>query len=217
MKTIPIIIYLIFIQCFTLFSQNDSVQYTKGFKFNEGFYLSFEDFKNNKPSIPSSKLVTRQISSGEDHTNVFFVGKTLSYYDSKGKETKIRSKKTWGYCHKNKVYYQKRGKFSPLYNIGSIIFFSEDIGHISYNTYEPGLPKTDFDGLGPNRTFLIDFNTGIRYESTIDNFLQLISVDKELYDEFIALKDQNEMRYKFFAYMNKFNERNPIYIKINKD
>ena len=97
---IPIISMLATLFAADLVAQSDSVsnvvRYTTEFKFREGFYLNFDQVKNNKP-IPKSRLLT----SIDYNSKTFFDQVTelqsITYFDDLGNSQDVETKNLWGY------------------------------------------------------------------------------------------------------------------------
>ena len=59
MKKYILIILFLTINIATSKSQSDTIMYSKKFKFNDGIYITYNDFKNNKPSILFEKYINQ--------------------------------------------------------------------------------------------------------------------------------------------------------------
>lgn len=96
--------------CFAQYSDTLFIPYSKDFKFNEGIYLNFNDFKYNQPSItvPLEK-------SGSD---VFIKVSDDSV-------AAINPLKVWGYSYDNNIYISSEGVFWKCINIGRLTQFTE--------------------------------------------------------------------------------------------
>lgn len=106
----------------TLFAQDSTalVKYERGFKFRDGIYFSFNDFKQNTPSILYSNIVSEE--SGY-----------FKYKNYLGEIKEIKKKDTWGYSKGGNVYkfigldfYQVAGihEYVQIMMIGTICHFT---------------------------------------------------------------------------------------------
>lgn len=195
-----------------LFSQCDSIKYSWDFEFVDGIYTSFEEFKENKPLIKEEAIVMDnpeikfQVSSfAED-------GK-INYYDSTGNTQKLKRSEVWGFCSNNTIYVLYNYEYYRIVRIGSIILFAESTSLIV--TTNRISPISQFNKPINYIQYMIDHRTGKVMRYNIKNFVSLLKQDKELYDEFISIQSKQEKKTQMFIYLNRFNEKKPIYFSIN--
>ena len=55
-------------------------------------------------------------------------------------------------------------------------------------------------------------DTGEIFNYELDEFEQLISRDVDLWEEFDKFKSKKQRSRKMYSYLEKFNERNPLFI-----
>lgn len=206
--------FLVFLFCLIpqLSAQNDSsyVKYTKGFVFNDGIYLSFKEFKNNKPSLNEFEAIKEDLYGEE--------GSVILKYpcpDSIESAKKCILKDCFGYCKNNIVYFSQgySGYYYRMFIIGAlshyiaIHFYSNDHMYISQ---EPNA----FIGTTSDYTeYLLDFETGEKFRFTYKDFCNfLINNDKDLYDELQKTKHKRDMIHHFLL---KYNDKHPIYFPVN--
>ena len=202
------------------FSQNDSIAFGNDFVLNEGVYLSYTDFRKNKP-VPKDSILSK-----EDKTQLDFVGKTVG--DNKeitikynGTESKLETIKIWGYCQNNTLYLNYETKFYRVPVFGNISHFLGTIEVTMYNNY--GLYGGMYSGMGggmygPNtpikqremRQFIFDFYSGEIMDYNLQNVEILVSRDMKLYEEFMKMK-KSKRRDMMMMYVRKFNAAHPIY------
>jgi hypothetical protein len=208
------------------------VKYTTDFKFRDGFYLNFEQVKNNRP-IPKSRILT----SIEYRSNTFFDQitelKSFTYFDDFGNSQEVETAKLWGYSKNGILYINVQGTFNRITITGNICHFVANITSYSnrspygYSPYGYGYSPYGYSyspygyspyGYGsPNyrttelRQFIMDFNTGKVMEYDTKNVLMLLMPDPELHDEFSRLRSKKKQQLQFM-YIRKFNERQPLYI-----
>lgn len=182
-------------------AQADSTKYTPDFKFTDGIYMSFDEFKNNCPSIKHNAIINENIGVQ------FFVGyftkvEKITYYDSTGTVQNLNRSEVWGYSSRGLVYTLLDNNFHRALTIGSIIFFNkvQDKPFTTNSKYTP---------------YLIDFKTGKVLDYNISNLLSLLQRDQELFNEFKALRSNSKMKNQMFIYLRNFNERNPVYFRTN--
>lgn len=210
MKIISTNVFLLLMICTgNLFSQVDSIKYTSDFKFREGIYRSFEEFKRNEPSI-EEKAIVNENSEIQFLVGNFTKAEKIYYYDSKGNYQRLKRNELWGFCSKGNIYVNLKNNYQRLIKIGSIIHFTESHGTLYYNRRAP-ISKIN----RPNRDiqYMIDFQTGVFLSYNLKNFLSLLIRDKDLYFEFTSIKRNSKKEKQMFIYLNRFNDRNPVYFK----
>ena len=100
------------------------------FPFQEGIYLSFQDFKLNQPSI---------VSTIESRGNELYV-----YEDSLDKMIPVYADKVWGYSQSGNVYISSENAFWRLINIGSLTQYSAIIVTKFTTTDQFGFPIENY-------------------------------------------------------------------------
>ena len=207
------------------------IRFTNDFRFREGFYLSFEQVKNNRP-IPKSRILT----SIDHRSNTFFDQvtqlKTITYFDDFGNSQDVETSRLWGYSKNGILYINVQGNFNRITIVGSICHFVATITTFSsrynnpygyspygyspygymyspygYSPYGYGSPNQRTTEL---RQFLLDFNTGKVLEYDTRNVLMLLMTDPELHDEFASLRSRRQQQLRF-NFVRRFNERHPLY------
>ncbi len=63
--------------------------------------------------------------------------------------------------------------------------------------------------------YMIDHRTGRVMRYNMKNFASLLKQDKELYDEFTSIHSKQKKKTQMFIYLNRFNEKKPIYFNAN--
>lgn len=190
------------------YAQVDTIKYQIDFRFADGIYRTFEEFKNNSPSIKSNAII-------KNNPGVqFFIGSAakiekISYYDSTGSIHNLKRSEVWGYCSRGFVHVLYNDAYYRVLKIGLIIYFMEVHTPMASSNAPPLSNKT-------HNPYLIDFNTGKVIDYKLNNFIILLSQDQELFNEFKSLKKKSKMKEQMFIYLNRFNKRNPIYFRNNK-
>jgi hypothetical protein len=214
-------------------SAKNMVRYTPAFKFKDGFYLNFEQFKQNKP-IPKSRILT----SIDYNSNTFFDDITerekFTFFDDLGNSKEVPVRNIWGYCKNGVPYIGIGGGFSRITIVGSICHFVATItSYSNYNRYPYGYGSPygygypyggyyspygyGYPYYSPNsrtselRQFVLDFSSGKVYEYDNKNVATLMMGDPALHDEYAALRKKKKTQLRFM-YIRKFNESHPLYI-----
>ena len=219
-------------------TSNHLVRYTTEFKFREGFYLNFDQVRNNKP-IPKSRILTSIDYKSKTFFDQVTEAQTITYFDDLGNSQEVATNELWGYSKNGILYINIQGSFNKITIMGNICHFVANIT-TTYNRYSspygyspygygyssPYSPYGYYNypygytpyGYGqPNyrttelKQFLLDFSTGKVMEYDAKNVGMLLMSDPELHDEFSRLRSKKKQQLQFM-YLRKFNERNPLYI-----
>jgi hypothetical protein len=199
MKIRPLLFFLTLFFIGILHSQTDSILYNPDFKFKEGIYLTFADFRSNKP-IPKSSIISDYNKNELDFLRKEMSLKTINYTDTSGKLQVISPYKLWGFSENNSVYIHYNSDFNKIVVIGSLCHFTAM--YTSYIT--TGTPVESM------QQYVLDMKTGTVEDFVLPNMEGLFQRDPELYKEFMALRKAKRRQLMFF-YMRKYNERHPLY------
>lgn len=219
-------VVFLFIISFNVLAQENSdsvkmIKFTPEYKFKDGLYLSFKDFKSNSP-IPKSKIIAPHLNRNDYNFIASLINeKRIRIYDVLGTEVEIKPKDLWGFCDNGTVYIRMNDDFSRLSYIGSVshfvadkIIYTNDYNYSPYNTYyynrynTYGQPTTKSVEL---QQYLLDMETGKVVDYTQNAVEILLMKDPELHDEYMSLR-RKKKKQKMFLYLRKFNQRNPLYM-----
>jgi hypothetical protein len=225
-------------------SRIEMVKYTPDFRFKDGIYLNFDELKENDP-IPKAKLLTSVDYNSRDFFKHLFESNKIYFYDNMGIRQEVDKDKIWGYARNGVVYVQVQGNFNRVTFIGNICHFVADIttydnhyynNYYPYGYYDPyyspyygygnyyspyyspyyyspygqtNAPRTEL------KQYIIDFETGKILDFDVDNTELLLMKDSELYEEYVQLSNKKKKDL-MFVYIRKFNEKNPLYIPVEK-
>jgi hypothetical protein len=215
------------------------VKYTPDFRFTDGLYLNFDQVKLNSP-IPKSKLLTSLDYNDREFFKKILEGEKIYFYDNMGVRQEIERSSLWGYSRNGVLYIQVQDNFNRITFVGNICHFVADITTIdsrSYNSpygyYDPYYSPYGYSnyynpyssyyspyrqsGIARNelKQYLIDFESGKVLEFDVTNTELLLMKDNQLYDEYVQLSRKKKKEL-MFVYIRKFNEKNPLYIPVEK-
>ena len=138
-------------------SAQQMVKYNSEFQFQDGLYISFEDFKNNNP-IPITHTVTDFDIRDPDYLDLVVDQDSIIYFDNLFKERVIPTRSMWGFCKRNKVFIAFGAEssfnnpeffgFYPLVNIGAFSFFSAVESYYSTMSSGPSMGMGVGTGVG---------------------------------------------------------------------
>jgi hypothetical protein len=210
----------------TLQAQKDSVAYgSLGFQLNEGFYLSINDLKQNKP------IGKNQISANENQQALDYFSQIVKNYDTLyikntlGKTSKVSLDSTWGYCQNNQIYIRYDNEFFkvPLFgNISSYLIFIKQTTPRTYNPwmYDPYFNNA-YGGMNNNSStttvsvqMILDLQSGNIDEFSVAALENILKRDEAIFKEYTGLKKKKK-REKAIYYLRKYNIMHPIYFPKN--
>lgn len=197
-------------------AQNDTIntlEYKPGFKFKEGIYLNFEQFKTNNP-ISKARIVSQTDNNRFDFFDIVLQEKKITIYDNTGNITEIETSKIWGFCNRSVIYINFNDEFNRIPILGNISHFVANYSYTEYDPYSPGYnpygtyypPSTKTE----LRQYLLDFNSGKIYDFSYKTVEILLMNDSQLYDQFVELSKRKKNKQKFI-FIREFNKKNPIY------
>ncbi|MBR9832146.1 hypothetical protein GYB57_08375 [bacterium] len=192
-----LIVLFLFFLSFRGFAQLDEVIYQPTFEFNQGVYLTFDEFKNNQPSITQG--LQRK-------------GESILIYDDSLKEYfPLNPDRVWGYSTGRGIYISAEGDFNRLITIGAFSHFAAYVKTISYRIDPYGFQSpTESQTLVQ---FLLNFDNGKVFTFSAKNAEPIFQKDPSLWNEYKKYKGKKEER--LFIFLRKYNERYPIYFPIN--
>lgn len=223
-------------------SRIEMVKYTPDFRFRDGIYLNFEQVKNNSP-IPKAKLLTSVDYNDRDFFKNLLEMDKIYFYDGLGVRQEVTKNNIWGYARNGVLYVQVQENFNRITFIGNISHFVADIttydsqynNYYPYGYYDPyyspyygygnyyspyyspyyypygqsSMPRTEV------RQYIIDFESGKVLEFDVDNTELLLMKDNQLYEEYVQLSNKKK-KDMMFVYIRKFNEKNPLFLPVEK-
>jgi hypothetical protein len=224
-----------------LFGQDKEgmVKYTPEFRFTDGIYLNFEQIKMNSP-IPKAKLLTSVDYNDREFFKKIFEMDKIYFYDNMGIRQEVAKNSIWGYARNGVLYVQIQDGFNRITFVGSICHFVADIttydsryynspygyydpyyspyGYSNYySPYSPYYSPYRQSNVSRNelKQYLIDFESGKVLEFDVENTELLLMKDNQLYEEYVQLSRKKKKEL-MFVYIRKFNEKNPLYIPVEK-
>ena len=205
------------------FGQKDSLGLlTKNFKFEDGIYLSFEDFKQNEPSISWDSVYASL------HTNPQNFITLVDTIQSKEKNEKLNG--LWGfslagipYVNINVMNEAGLQKYVGIKVRGSICYYIMEEKYQQTETitaYNPltGVPFRQADIVTEKereKPFMMSFETGETVEFNQENFLDWIKDDEQLVKSVKNLSPQDRAD-KLFKSLLIYVDRNPVYVPVRE-
>lgn len=204
-------------------AQKDSLSLlTKNFKFEDGIYQSFEDFKQNKPSIAWDSVYASL------HTNPQnFITLVDSIY-LKGSSEELEA--LWGFSLGGIPYLNTKSqneaglhKYIGIKVRGSICYYSIEEKFEQAETitaYNPitGVPFRQAEIMTQKereRPFMMSFETGEVADFNTENFLKWIKDDKQLVKT-VSNIPANDQAEKLFKCLLIYVDRNQVYVPVRE-
>ena len=94
---------------------------------------------------------------------------------------------------------------------GRIVYFKE-----SYRSKQDNMSPVVTDSRGISKVMLHSLNSGKFYPYNLSNLEFLIADDSDLLLEFRSIKRNRDRKRLLYLYIEKYNERNPLYLPSNK-
>ena len=193
----------------TVLSQPDEksgmVKYDKNFEFSDGVYLTFEEFRQNNPTITDFKITRGNQFSGQ-------IALEYPCMDKNGNPSSCVVRDCWGYVQNNTVFIAQGtgGYFFRLHIIGALIhYYAIETYSAPYYDYSYGYPTYRSGRQAQTMEYLIEFETGSKILFNYRNFSAfLMEKDRELYDELQKTRKKRKMIYHFLI---RYNEKHPVY------
>jgi hypothetical protein len=166
--------------------------YVSGFDFNEGIYRSFEEFRNNAPSIQG-----------------YFEKRGGTLYlqnDTSAKMEVVNPEKVWGYSQAGNIYVSLEDAFWRIINIGQLSQFSAIVISTIRTVDAFGFP-TETQTRSMEQLFL-DMNDGKIYAMNVKNLLPYVERDPLLAGRFKNMKRIRERE--LILVIRAYNELHPL-------
>jgi hypothetical protein len=201
-------ITLLFISA-NVFSQTNTVPYSRDYEFNEGIYLTIDQFKQNSPILKSA-IVSPISKDQRDFLTEVLEQKNFTYKDAAGTEQKVETKTVWGYCQNRTIFLNFNNDFNRVIVIGSLFHFTATI-RISMPGIDPIMGINN--SYDETRQFILNTETNKVLDFNVKNMESILATDPELYQQFMALKKRKKPDL-IFVYLRKYNEKHPLYLPV---
>lgn len=197
------------------FSQIEKKEYKFGFDFVDGIYLSYNEFKSNNPGIRQLRVKVKNDFLYSDFTDEKRIDE-IQGRNSGGSWITFKEDDIWGICSNDQIYIFVDKAFHKITKIGALLYvtivFDDADMNVSFAAGDSYITPGNKNTIASN---IIDFETGVYYLYNLKNFTQLLKKDIELFEEFDAISGKKQKKYRMLMYLEKFNDRNPIYFPVN--
>ncbi len=201
--------YLLLLAGQPLYSQNDSLLFSKDTELKEGFYISFADFRTNDP-LPAARVVSKYDKNDMNFFTKVLENGNVTYLDSSKKENKISSSKLWGFYRNHTLYINYGRDFNRVAVVGAICHF---IAYLPVYPHYADPFTYNNNVVNPQYAmdqYVMEFRSGKILPFNVSTMEALLQRDGDLHQEFESLGNKQK-RNSIFIYLRKFDERNPVY------
>ncbi len=181
--------------------------YFAGMDLHDGLYLTFQDFRNNAPSIPIDRVKDAQ---GLTVTDLRRVSGKLYWSPDTGAQQPIDIRTIWGFCQNDVVYI---GTSNGFYRIGLMGSLSHLVVEQAYRDWDPYMYGYPMGGV--TRTVLVqqllDMHSGRFLPFNAGGMDEALQHDQVLSEEFRNLpRKRRNSTEALFRFLRLYNERNPL-------
>jgi hypothetical protein len=191
------------------FTQSDTnrimIKYSRDFKFADGIFMTFNEFKNNAPSIKKFEIIKDKNSTVESDITLRF-----TQTDSLGKATNMIVLSCFGFS-KNGVLYFSDGNYGyyRMFIVGALSHYMAYQHNTRYYDDYYSNPSAISFTANDITEYILDFETGAKIVFTYRNFKDFLKThDEELLMELEKSKNKRDMIHHFLL---KYNEKHPVY------
>ena len=201
-------------------AQPDSVQVTKNFQFEDGIYLSFEDFQANRPSLGWDEVDAQLVTSRQAYM-------AQVEYIRKKKGARLHQDSIWGICLQGTPFIRlpdtavniQAMAFAGLRVRGRICYYAyevEETRMIEMAAYNPLTGRPFRKGAIPRkvsavREKMLHFEDGRQGRFQKGDFLEWIEDDPQLWRTVAELPEE-ELQEKLYKCLLIYDDRNPAYV-----
>ena len=171
----------------------------------DGVYFSFESIEKNQPDLLLKDLFKSYYDSSFTISQ-WANTQNLYYNDKSGNRQSLNRDSVWGYCDRGTPYICLNKYFHKISTVGMISLFLE-----FYPLIRDPLSIVRTDSRGTSEERILDFETGKVGSYSIEYFIPILQRDEELNQSFMALKKDKAKRKKMYSYIEKYNEKHPLF------
>ena len=190
-------------------SSSSLIKYTRNYKFTDGIYMNFSEFKYNHPSITKFEA-----NEDKNSNEIGIYTLRTNQEDTTGKISDKTIQNCFGFSKKG-ILYLNNGNygFYRMFIIGALSHYIASERDDYPNNYYYGSGAMVTVPTSHSSEFVLDFETGNTFAFTYKNFRDFLKThDPELFTELEKTKQKRSMIHYFLL---KYNEKHPIYFPAN--
>ena len=189
------------------------VAFDLDFRFHDGIYLTFGDFRNNNP-VPITHIISHHDIRLPDYMESVTGENIIRYYDNLGTERSVGSHEIWGYAFNGKAFIGYGDGYFRMPMMGTITHFTAAV-----TTYRmmsdpmmmhPGMMPYREVPVQELRQFVLDMRSGKVLPYAEENVMSLMYTEPDLVREFSALRKKQRQQ-QLMLFIRRFNERHPLH------
>jgi hypothetical protein len=168
----------------------------------DGVYLSFDELRENRPSIKRQQLFRSMYDSGFTILQ-WSRSPSLYYLDSENQKVSMKRESIVMIAENGTAYIRQNGVFHRASLFGPVIVFTEN-----YPKVNDPMAVVVTDIKASSRDRILDTENETVMDYTLANFLNILKRDEALYNQFNAIKSTKQKRKMVYSYIEKYNSRN---------
>ncbi len=189
----------------------DSLLYSKDYTFPDGIYLSFEDFKYQRPIL--KERIVSNVDKNDEQFMLKVMQKNVITYTITGDTTRsVKTNALWGYSRGGIVFVNHGKEFNRLVIIGSLCHFTAFVTTYGYQHDPYNLGTNSQPGYAQEQ-FMIDMLLGKIMPFSVMAMEFVLPRDEELYKEWTALSKKKKKN-STFLFLRKYNQKHPLYFPL---
>jgi hypothetical protein len=192
-----------------LHGQSDSIPFVAGSVLPDGIYLTYSDFRFNRP-VTKAQVIWPGDKSGLEFFSHLMEEKKIRINRASKTDT-VASENVWGYAQNNFLYLNYNGEFYRVPVFGAISYVvAEEMITL------PALPDSRYGSQAWNNTrrelreFLVSFYDGHLRDLTRTEALNMFKDNRLLYEEFKKL-GRHKQKKELYRFIRRYNEAHPVY------
>lgn len=229
---LPLFILITFLIPLQILTAQDAgeaplIEYSTGYAFKDGLFLSIDDVKANDP-VPLARIVTDRYVYDKDFFDELIIKREIILYDDAGVRVSVKTKNVWGYALHGRLHIMIGGKFQRIILQGNISHFAASETTIEKQYYDDEDTSTYTTTQDLYRNFyrekyyyrpltsegeicLFDFETNTLAQYDPAALGKLLERDSLLYSEYNSLR-RREKKDRMGEFIRRYNQSHPLYL-----
>lgn len=216
-----LLILMSFIFAPNLWAQIEGVKYERGFKLNDGVYLSVDQLRNNQP-VSIDKIRSQFSPEDPDYIKKLVQTPAFKIITAGGSEMIVRTNTLFGYCSNGVPFVKHEHKFHRMVIVGQICYFVMPIESsgsgftprvgVGFGTFGGGVGVSVPIGNSQpaSKEMVLDLSSGELMELTVMALREFMKDDPAISQRYESLSRRKRKKLKH-EYIRFYNDANPLY------